>query len=87
MAESLDSRLDAIMNVLASLSQKTAEIERVIAGLHNDGVFVIAPSRVYHAQNSEETILSSIQQDPVVLQQNKPRVRFVDKFDGTHSKF
>lgn len=36
MTESLDSKLDAIMNVLASLSDKSAEIEKVMAGLYND---------------------------------------------------
>ena len=47
MAESLESKLDAIMNALASLSHETAEIEGVMAGLHNDGAFGIAPSRIY----------------------------------------
>jgi len=47
MAESLESKLDAIMNVLASLSHRTAEIEEVMVGLHSDGASGIAPSRVY----------------------------------------
>jgi hypothetical protein len=89
MAESLDSKLDAIMNALASLSHRTAEIEGVMAGLHSDGASVIAPSRVYQPQNSalEEATLPSIQQDPAVLQRKEPRVSLPDKFDGTRSKF
>jgi hypothetical protein len=89
MAESLDSKLDAIMNALASLSHRTAEIEGVMAGLHSDGASVIAPSRVYQPQNSapEGATLPSIQQDPAVLQRKEPRVSLPDKFDGTRSKF
>ena len=62
MAESLESKLDAIMNVLALLSHRTAEIEGVMAGLHNDGASGIVPSRVYQPQNSapEEVVLPSV---------------------------
>ena len=87
MAESLDSKLDAIMNTLASLSHRTAEIEGVMASLHNDGASVVASSRVYQAQNSEEITLHLIQHDPVVLQRKEPRVSLPNKFDGTRSKF
>ena len=41
MGESLDSKFNVIMNAIASLSQRTAEIERIISGLHNDKAFVI----------------------------------------------
>ena len=75
------------MNALASLSHRTVKIEGVMARLHNNGRYVIEYSRAYYAQISEETTLSSIQQDPVVLQRNEPRVSLFDKFDGTHSKF
>ena len=87
MAENLDSKLDAIMNALASLSHRTAEIEGVMVGFHNDGASVIEPSRAYQTQNSEEKTLPPIQQDPVVLQRKEPRVSLPDKFDGTRSKF
>ena len=89
MVESLESKLDAIMNVLASLSHRTAEIKRAMARLYSDGAFGIAPSRVYQPQNSapEEAVLLSVRQDPIVLQRNEPRVSLPDKFDGTRSKF
>lgn len=89
MAENLESKLDAIMNALALLSHRTAEIEGVMAGLHSDGVSGIAPSRAYQPQNSapEEVALPSIQQDPGVLHRKEPRVSLPDKFDGTRSKF
>ena len=89
MAESLESKLDAIMNALASLSHRTAEIEGVMAGLHSDGAPGIAPSRIYQPQSSapEEAALPSVRQDPVVLQRKEPRVSLPDKFDGTRSKF
>ena len=86
MAWSLDFKLDVIINALASLSHRTTKIEGVMAELHNNGTYVIEPSKAYHAQNYEETILPSIQQDPVVLQRKKPQVSLLDKFDGTHSK-
>ena len=54
MGESLDSKFNVIMNAIASLSQRTAEIERIISGLHNDKTFVIEPFRAYQVQNSEE---------------------------------
>ena len=47
MAENLETKLDAIMSAIAVLSHRTAEIEGVMAGLHNDGAFVTAQSRVY----------------------------------------
>jgi len=89
MAESLESKLDAIMNALASLSHRTAEIEGVMAGLHNDRASGIAPSKAYQPQTSapEEAVLPSVRQDPVVLQQKEPRVSLPEKFDGTRSKF
>jgi len=89
MAENLESKLDAIMNALASLSHRTAEIEGVIVGLHNNGASGIVPSKAYQPQTSapEEAILPSVQQDPVVVQRKEPRVSLPDKFDGTRSKF
>ena len=51
MAESLESKLDAIMNALATLSHRTAEIKGVIAGLHNGGTFEIAQSEVHQSQS------------------------------------
>ena len=53
MGESLDSKFNVIMNAIASLSQRTAEIERIISGLHNDKAFVIEHFRTYQVQNSE----------------------------------
>ena len=89
MAESLDSKLDGIINALASLLHRTAKIEGIMAGLHNEGAFVIAPSRVYHDQNSalDEASLPSSQQNLVMLQRKEPQVSIPDKFDGTHPKF
>ena len=62
IAESLKSKLDAIMNALAMLSHRTAEIEGVMAGLHNGGTSKIAQSRVHQSQSSapEEVVLPSI---------------------------
>ena len=62
MAESSESKLDAIMNVLATLSQRTAEIEGVMARLHNDGAPGIAQSRIHQPQASatEEAALPLI---------------------------
>lgn len=60
MVVSLDSKLNVIMNALASLSRKTIEIEGVMTGLHNDGAYVITLYRVYKAQNSEVATLPSI---------------------------
>ena len=37
MAETLESKLDAIMSAIAALSHRQAEMEGVMAGLHNDG--------------------------------------------------
>ena len=54
MGESLDSKFNVIMNAIASLSQRTAEIERIISELHNDKTFVIEHFRAYQVQNSEE---------------------------------
>ena len=89
MAESLESKLDAIMNALATLSHRTAEIEGVMAGLHNDGALGIAQARVHQSQSfvPEEAAPPSVRQEPVVQQRKEPRVSLPDKFDGTRSKF
>ena len=89
MAESLESKLDAIMNALATLSHRTAEIEGVMAGLHNDGALGIAQARVHQSPNfvPEEAAPPSVRQEPVVQQRKEPRVSLPDKFDGTRSKF
>lgn len=47
MTKSSKSKLDAIMNTLTMLSMRTAEIEKVIARLHNDGTFGIAQPRIH----------------------------------------
>lgn len=87
MVENIDSKLDVIMNAIASLWHRTIVIGKIIEVLHNDGASVIEPSRAYKIQNSEETTLPLIQQDLLVLQRKKPRVSLLDKFDGTGSKF
>lgn len=89
MTESSESKLDAIMNALATLSQRTAEIEGVVARLHNDGVSGIAQSKLHQPQISAlgETTLPQVRQEPLVLQHKEPRVSLPDKFDGTRSKF
>lgn len=89
MTESSESKLDAIMNALATLSQRTAEIEGVVARLHNDGASGIAQPRVHQLQTSapEEAIPAMARQVPVVQQRKEPRVSLPDKFDGTRSKF
>ena len=68
MAESLESKLDAIMNALATLSHRTAEIEGIMAGLHKGGTSEIAQSRIHQFQSSapEEAALPLVRQDPVV---------------------
>lgn len=89
MTESSESKLDAIMNALATLSHRTAEIEGVIARLHNDGASGVAQSRVHQPQTPtpEETALSLARQQPLIQQRKEPRVSLPDKFDGTRSKF
>ena len=52
MIESLESKLDAIMNAFTMLSQRTAEIEGVVTRLHNDGASGIAQSKVHQPQTS-----------------------------------
>nr|PNR52172.1 hypothetical protein PHYPA_008546 [Physcomitrium patens] len=89
MTESSESKLDAIMNVLATLSQRTAEIEGVVARLHNDGASGMGQSRLHQPQTSTlgEATLPQVRQAPLVLQHKEPRVSLPDKFDGTRSKF
>ena len=89
MAENLESKLDTIMNTLVTLSHRTAEIEGVMAGLHNNGASGIAQPRIHQSQTTvaEEAALPLIQQNPVVQQRKEPRVSLPDKFDGTRSKF
>ena len=50
------------MDTLATLSHRTAEIEGVMAGLHNDGASVTAQSRVHQSQGyiPEEAALPSV---------------------------
>ena len=59
MTENLESKLDAIMHALVTLSHRTAEIEGVMAVLHDDGAPEIAQSRIYQSQTTvqEEAIL------------------------------
>jgi len=89
MAENLESKLDAIMSALATLSHRTTEIEGVMAGLHNETVSGIAQPRIHQSQvtTSEEAALPMVQQDRMVQQRKEPRVSLPDKFDGTRSKF
>jgi Retrotransposon gag protein len=89
MTESSESKLDAIMNALATLSQRIAEIEGVMARLHNDGASVIAQAGVHQSQSfvPEGAAPPSTQQDPMVQQRKEPRVSLPDKFDGTRAKF
>jgi hypothetical protein len=89
MAEGLESRLDAIMNALATLSHRTAEIEGVMAGLHNDGASGVAQSKFHQPQVTalEEAAAPLIRQEPMTQQRKEPRVSLPDKFDGTRSKF
>ena len=89
MAKNLETKLDAIMSALAALSHRNAKIEGVMEGLHNDGAFVTAQSRVHQPWNFvlEEAALPSVRQEPMVQQRKEPRVSLLDKFDGTRSKF
>ena len=89
MVESLESKFDAIMNILATLSHRTAEIEEVMAGLHNDGPSMTAQSRVHQSQGFmlEEAAQPSVRQDPIIQQRKERRVSLSDKSDGTRSKF
>ena len=52
MAETLESKLDAIMNAIGTLSQRTAVIEGVFEKLHNDGTSGIAQPRIPQPQVS-----------------------------------
>jgi len=85
MTDTLESKLDSIMNNLATLSQRTGEIEGVIAMLHNHG----AQSRIHQPQTPapEEAALPLVRQDPSIQQRKEPRISLPDKFDGTRSKF
>ena len=89
MAETLESKLDAIMSALAVLSHRQAEMEGVMAGLHNDGASGIAPSRIHQSQVTapEEAAIPLVRQDPTIQQRKEPRVSLPDKFDGTRAKF
>ena len=73
------------MNNLATLSQRTGEIEGVIARLHNHG----AQSRIHQPQTPapEEAALPLVRQDPSIQQLKEPRISLPDKFDGSRSKF
>ena len=76
MAEGLESRLDAIMNALATLSHRTAEIEGVMAGLHNDGASGVAQSKFHQPQVTalEEAAAPLIRQEPMTQQQKEPEL-------------
>ena len=89
MAESLESKLDPMMNTLVTLSYKITEIERLMARVHNDRASVTAQSKVHQCQGfiPEEAALPSVRQDPVTQQRKESRVSLPDKFDGTRSKF
>ena len=62
------------MNTLATLSQRTTEIEGVMTGLHNDGLSITAQSRVHQSQCFilEVGALPSVRQDPVIQQRKEP---------------
>ena len=62
MTESSKSKLDAIINALTILSQRTVEIERVFAKMHNDGAFSVAQSTIHQPQASiaEEVAFSAV---------------------------
>jgi len=47
MVEILKSKFDAIINVLATLSHRTTEIEGIMARLQNDRASRIAQSRIH----------------------------------------
>ena len=47
MTKSSESKLDAIVNALTILSQRTTEIERAFAKIHNDGAFGLAQSTIH----------------------------------------
>ena len=49
MAETLESKLDAIMSALAALLHRQAEMEGVMAGLHNDGAPGMTQSRLHQS--------------------------------------
>lgn len=89
MTETFESKLDAIMNALAALSTRTADIEGVIARSHNDGASGSAQAGVHqlHTSTTEEASLGMVRQGPPVQQQKEPRISLPDKFDGTRSKF
>ena len=89
MAENLESKLDAIMSALATLSLRTSEIEGVMAGVHNNVACGIAQSKIHQFQATapEEVAMPLVRQDPTIQHQKEPRVSLPDKFDGTSSKF
>ena len=74
MAENLESKSDAIMSVLATLSPRTTKIEGVMAGLHNDGAPGIAQPRIHQSQTTapEGAMLPSVRQDSMVQSQKEP---------------
>ena len=57
MTESLESKLDAIMNALTILSQRTVDIEGAFTKMHNNGAFGVAQSTIHQPQTfaTEET--------------------------------
>lgn len=84
ITESSESKLDVITNALATLSQRTIEIEGVIARLHNDGTSRITQSRISQPQAfvPEASPMPLVRQEPMIQQRKEPRVSLLDKFDG-----
>ena len=62
MTESSKSKLDAIMNALTTLSQRTTNIEGAFAKMLNNGAFGIAQSTIHQSQAStaKEAIFPAI---------------------------
>ena len=82
MTKTFESKLDTVIDTLATLSQRIAKIEGVVTRLH-DGASGIAQSRSHQSQASAPMV----QEDRRVRQQKEPWISLPDKFDCTRSKF
>ena len=74
MAKTLESKLDTIMSALAALSHRQAEMEGVVAGLHNDGASEMTQSRLHQSQATalEEAAMPLLRQDPTIQERKEP---------------
>ena len=91
MVDSIESKLDAIINALNALSVRTLELEGMFSKLQSDTKPLMIPPVVQsllQPSTSKDTVAPMAQQDsPRIQQRKEPRVSLPEKFDGTRSNF